>query len=118
MARRRKNTTPEATEEVVAPVVTPKEEATDVATSIEEVKVEEPVSKTEPEPKKEAVKAEKKKVEKKQAALPKAKLELVRGKKYTCDSEECVFVEMKGEKAVVRFSNPLRYKKVLASALS
>jgi hypothetical protein len=113
MARRRKNTTPEATEEVVAPVVTPKEEATDVATSIEEVKVEEPVSKTEPEPKKEAVKAEKKK-----AALPKAKLELVRGKKYTCDSEECVFVEMKGEKAVVRFSNPLRYKKVLASALS
>jgi hypothetical protein len=113
MARRRKNTTPEATEEVVAPVVTPKEEATDVATSIEEVKVEEPVSKTEPKPKKEAVKAEKK-----QAALPKAKLELVRGKKYTCDSEECVFVEMKGEKAVVRFSNPLRYKKVLASALS
>lgn len=113
MARRRKNTTPEATEEVVAPVVTPKEEATDVATSIEEVKVEEPVSKTEPEPKKEAVKAEKKK-----ADLPKAKLELVRGKKYTCDSEECVFVEMKGEKAVVRFSNPLRYKKVLATALS
>jgi outer membrane biosynthesis protein TonB len=113
MARRRKNTTPEATEEVVAPVVTPKKEATDVATSIEEVKVEEPVSKTEPEPKKEAVKAEKKK-----AALPKAKLELVRGKKYTCESEECVFVEMKGEKAVVRFSNPLRYKKVLASALS
>lgn len=113
MARRRKNTTPEATEEVVAPVVTPKEEATDVATSIEEVKVEEPVSKTEPEPKKEAVKAEKN-----QAALPKAKLELVRGKKYTCDSEECVFVEMKGEKAVVRFSNPLRYKKVLATALS
>lgn len=113
MARRRKNTTPEATEEVVAPVVAPEEEATAVATSIEEVKVEDPVSKTEPEPKKEADK-----VKQSQAALPKTKLELVRGKKYSCRKEECVFVEMKGEKAVVRFSNPLRYEKVLVTDLS
>jgi len=114
MARRKKSQTQQQAKEV----------STDAEVTVEvvEEKASEPEvpsvpSAPEPTPEPAPVQEVKPKASKK-AAAPKSAVEIVKGRRYKLSGEECVFVEAKGDKLVVRMTSDNTYRKVLSTDLT
>lgn len=110
MARRKKSQTQQQAKEV----------STDAEVTVEvvEEKASEPEVPSVPSaPEPTPVQEVKPKASKK-AAAPKSAVEIVKGRRYKLSGEECVFVEAKGDKLVVRMTSDNTYRKVLSTDLT
>lgn len=110
MARRKKSQTQQQAKEV----------STDAEVTVEvvEEKASEPEVPSVPSAPEPAAEPVVKPKASKKAAASKSAVEIVKGRRYKLSGEECVFIEAKGDKLVVRMTSDNTYRKVLSTDLT